>query len=777
MGRTSRSLSGDESGAKYLRFQEEVEAARLNVVELELVLAIVAPMKAGKSTIINAIVGQDLLPSRAAAMTTLPTKIVLRANEAEPILELKTDILQNTLSKLQQRILEIGVDQAKAEMSNHPHLHELLNKIQTADCSISSKTIGLEAIKQTLTDLNDVVRVCSILAPSSDPLCQPGFTVPQICTPFWKATDNNQSKFLGNLVIVDTPGPNEAGNLRLSAVVDEQLRRSSMVLIVLDFTQLNNQAAAEIKRQIEPVIQLLGKEKLYVLVNKVDQRTATDPMTPEMVQQFVLADLGLGEPRDAERVFEVSARQAFCAARFLSELQHFPDIKKEEMKTARDLAEQAFGIDWEEDFEDASLEDLQRKALRLWKKSGFEPFLTDAINVLMASAAPLCIRSALDLSRSCLEELRNYTQLRGSAIDQDAEKLSTEILALKEDLNCLEVCRRTVKDVDAIKKDLKDVLDNLLRELKTAAQVRLEDYFAKEEYNRSDPAQKLLIDTKRHIPDVIKDAIKNFERLSDWATGKLNSALEAKSSGVVSFEFEKDAEKFTGQMVTHAQKRVEGLLVPVRQEMIQKVEQTRDELTQRLKQETDPIIERARIRLNRSFVIDIYLPSPTIDSTDHVAVTNPHIKNQKKTVDQGYEDVKTMERVWWNWLYLVPVETTRKQKRPGKEVDYYTVSLDELLLEINQSIELSVDRIKEELNRYFDDDFQTRIDHFFKRLDRYLNSYRDSLKQAQKDQQRSLEERSRLVAALKRIDSEATEQIKKCKSLNDRAMSVQGKQG
>jgi GTPase SAR1 family protein len=496
MGRASRSLSGDESGAKYLRFQEEVGSARFNVTELELVLAIVAPMKAGKSTIINAIVGQYLLPSRASAMTTLPTRIVLCADKTEPILEIEIDILQKTLSGLRQRIQEIGIDEAKARMAKRPHLHELLEKIEI-DCSISSKTTGLEAIKQSLTDLNDIVRICSVLEPSIDPLRQSGFTMPQIQTPFWQATDNNQSKFLGNLVIVDTPGPNEAGqNLRLSAVVDEQLRISSMILIVLDFTQLNNQAAAEIKRQIAPMIQSLGKKKLYVLVNKVDQRTAKDPMTSEMVQQFILADLGLGEPRDAERVFEVSARQAFCAARFLSELRHFPDIKKEDMKTAKDLGEQAFGLDWEEEFEEASLEDLQSKAQRLWKKSGFEPFLTKAINVLMESAAPLCIGSALDLSRSRLEELRNCTQLRGSAIDQDAKKLSAEIVALQEDLNCLEACRQTIQDVDDIKKKLKDVLDNLLRKLKIEAEVTLGDYFDKEKYDRSDLAQKLVLDIR-----------------------------------------------------------------------------------------------------------------------------------------------------------------------------------------------------------------------------------------------------------------------------------------
>ena len=38
-------------------------------------MTIIAPMKAGKSTIINSIIGQELLPSHSAAMTTLPTAI------------------------------------------------------------------------------------------------------------------------------------------------------------------------------------------------------------------------------------------------------------------------------------------------------------------------------------------------------------------------------------------------------------------------------------------------------------------------------------------------------------------------------------------------------------------------------------------------------------------------------------------------------------------------------------------------------------------------------
>lgn len=45
------------------------------ISRLEMVLAIVGTMKAGKSTTINAIVGTEVLPNRNRPMTALPTLI------------------------------------------------------------------------------------------------------------------------------------------------------------------------------------------------------------------------------------------------------------------------------------------------------------------------------------------------------------------------------------------------------------------------------------------------------------------------------------------------------------------------------------------------------------------------------------------------------------------------------------------------------------------------------------------------------------------------------
>jgi ribosome biogenesis GTPase A len=93
MYRASTALSSDRDSKKYAAFKKEVDDANRNVDKLELRMAIVAPMKAGKSTIVNAIVGQDILPSRNAAMTTLPTEIVFNAELLEPALRLSPEIL------------------------------------------------------------------------------------------------------------------------------------------------------------------------------------------------------------------------------------------------------------------------------------------------------------------------------------------------------------------------------------------------------------------------------------------------------------------------------------------------------------------------------------------------------------------------------------------------------------------------------------------------------------------------------------------------------------
>ncbi len=60
---------------KALKRIEELEGEQIKTARREMVLAVVGTMKAGKSTTINAIVGQEILPNRNRPMTSVPTLI------------------------------------------------------------------------------------------------------------------------------------------------------------------------------------------------------------------------------------------------------------------------------------------------------------------------------------------------------------------------------------------------------------------------------------------------------------------------------------------------------------------------------------------------------------------------------------------------------------------------------------------------------------------------------------------------------------------------------
>jgi hypothetical protein len=262
----------DGSENNYKTYQQEVDKERYKVENLELRMAIAAPMNTGKSTIINAIIGQELLPSSATAMTTLPTAIVFMANATEPVLKLSDGIrsaFREAFLSLKRNIKQQGINKVLNQTAEYPHLAGLLNKINNIeDFPVSSEISGCENINKILTDLNHIIRLCSILELSEEPLQYLTETdIPLIETPFWRSQSifkdsqqNEQPEKLGKLVIVDTPGPNEAGvSINLEYVVSRQLQNSQLVLIVLDFTQLKAQPAEKIKEAVQARLYRNGK--------------------------------------------------------------------------------------------------------------------------------------------------------------------------------------------------------------------------------------------------------------------------------------------------------------------------------------------------------------------------------------------------------------------------------------------------------------------------------------------------------------------------------------
>ena len=356
--------------------------------------------------------------------------------------------------------------------------------------------------------------------------------------------------------------------------------------------------------------------------------------------------------------------------------------------------------------------------------------------------------SALNLSRNLLVELRDDLNLRHSAIAQDEERLRREISALEADCKRLALGRDRLKDVEHIRAELQENLDQILANLKQTAQVRIEDYFIEDEYASQ------LQDLPLTMKEIFINPLAEFESFPQWISPQITANLTYKSFGKFEFYTQPEAEEFAEQAVAWSKQRAEVVFKSVCQVVEKEIEKAWATLTDFLVEETTPILEQARSRIQKAFRIELPPPpQPTFEHPKISGVQTPVAHESKQITDYTVKEYRP-----FYWLFLVKVE---KKVQIIKTESYYTVSIEELAALINNSIEASVTELHQEISQYLEQEFQQRIDDYFVALDRYLQNYRDSLKQAQQDQQLSLEAEKQLVGALNYLVPETTAKLKK----------------
>lgn len=148
---------------KALKRIEELEGEQIKTARREMVLAVVGTMKAGKSTTINAIVGQEILPNRNRPMTSVPTLIRHVPGKTEPVLHLEhIQPVRNLLSTLQQKLDTPAGQQVAQTLQQTGDTCELLD-ILANDGWLKNEYHGEEEIFTGLASLNDLVRLNQLL--------------------------------------------------------------------------------------------------------------------------------------------------------------------------------------------------------------------------------------------------------------------------------------------------------------------------------------------------------------------------------------------------------------------------------------------------------------------------------------------------------------------------------------------------------------------------------------------------------------------------------------
>lgn len=757
------------------------ESHKLN--NLDMVLAVVGTMKAGKSTSINAIVGAEVLPNRNRPMTALPTLIRhtpgvlqprLMFEKVKPLNDL-LDALGQAVSKAQPETLE--------ELASDADMAELLEQVkqQTPFASLHE---GEQGIFQFLKGLNDLVRLCFALEvefPFVEYATVDAMPVIEVEFSHLKNTPATQ----GRLTLLDTPGPNEAGQQHLRHMLKDQLKKASAVLAVLDYTQLKSDADAQVR---ENLLEISGtaKGRMYALVNKFDQkdRNSDDEAT---VKQYVAQTLMKGEIA-GDNVFPVSANQGYLASRARNEIERSGTLKTNE-SWVKDFAEEAFGRRWKKIIDDP--QEVKEGADDLWQESGFSVPLEQVIIEAHQNAALEALRSATSKLSHTAKNAGDFFKANVGALSKDAKALQRNIDNLQQDIDSINQV-----EVDT-EKQLKHALDAMKKDIHSGANAieekinkKLNDYLTEGKSKEQKVADKKKEDEKNEknrnvvpalagVSKVFSEAIgKGTRKNSKPKDSKQNRVLEGREvkDDVVTFN-KLEGEDGANNFRSNIEESIRHLLQTAEHGIQGCIERGVAGFNQDLDRQRTNSLERIQESAQKNldgFDIEIRLPQPKTISLDTSVAGILKNAVQEKTKQVTHR--KRQSGAWgtvcswfgtddWGW------ESYQKNE------DYYEVDLALIKKSSQQAVKNLFESAQVALDKDVYPPLQGGVEDFFKVFREKIEHIRGDLMSGIEKHRLDEAQKKNILNHSTQMARETSSLVKDCTALNDSAEMLRREEG
>lgn len=216
-------------------------------------VAVIAAMKAGKSTFLNALIGSDVLASETESCTVCRTEIRPIAVEEQPCL------VEYREGERQPRLIAQG---AATDIRSR-----FLQRTHEIRQDNNRDRVGHFALYHPITALSDY-------------------------------------PFLKGFTLVDTPGPNEWQDARMDAIRLREtaltaLRSCDVVIFILDYSSFKDNTNSELLHELtHERTEILQRGTVYFVLNKVDRKTEEDRPIPHVIDELrqTLRSFGVPNP-------------------------------------------------------------------------------------------------------------------------------------------------------------------------------------------------------------------------------------------------------------------------------------------------------------------------------------------------------------------------------------------------------------------------------------------------------------------------------------------------
>lgn len=715
------------------------EAEKLQ--RLEMVLAVVGTMKAGKSTTINAIVGTEVLPNRNRPMTALPTLIRHTPGQIEPILRLENNgPINAVIAQLHQVLNSHDASAVADKLASDRDLQPLLQLIKE-NGRFKNCYQGSEGIFWFLRSLNDLVRVAFALDvhfpfESYDEIHE----IPAIEVEFSHLVGTSES--LGRLTLLDTPGPNEAGQQHLRKMLGEQLKNASAVLAVLDFTQLKSDADEQVRAELERIADV-AQGRIFVLVNKFDEKDRNSD-DEEQTRRLVAESLLSGRLQPSQ-VFPVSSKLGDLANRARRELAingSLPEVDGDQNAWVADFGKAALGTRWKHKITDP--EEVKEAADALWEDSLFAAPLDQIIRKAHSGAATLAVASAAAKLSDIAAKLNNFLAVREAALGKNVEELNEQINSLRSDIDRIgSLEAQTKTDAEHSLQTINGQMEKVFTDIRAAISAEVDQGFkaGKEAEEQQELERK-------------KDAATGFIGILNSLAGQRRLGRQRTNFGydfdetttVIKLNDREEAEAITRGIESGVRliiERNEKRLLAESEQILRKFHVL---FEQGISTQASEIITDLNLRLNRSgFSIAINIPSmPALSMRPSSSeLLGGVIENKHRTVKRR----RRSEGVWGSICSLFDTDDWGWESYTTK-VAVYEIDISKVKASIEKTLGDLFDGLARATVETIETPLKASVDKFFDELKLTVESIRSDLNQSIRDKQSDQGQQQQLAGLL-----------------------------
>ncbi len=730
--------------------ENDISTALSALKEQRYEVAVVAPMKAGKSTFLNAIIGAEILASETAACTVCRTDIShIHESDIPELLEYREgqkkpiSLAKGSLIEIQQKFLE-RTREFRSDKNSHkefPTSFELRYPIEAIS--------GLSS--------------------------------------------------LAGLRLLDTPGPNEwksmsVDALKLKQSTLEALRNCNAVLFVLNYRSFKDNAVNELFKSItENRKELLeeSKARIYFILNQVDLRSEKDPEISETISSLKtdLEAFGFPEPL----IYPVSALQGLYAKSIqkgIATEQQKKDFQK--FFIARYARENEDG--------DLVIPKPEKIAVRAIEDSGIIAIQEAIFQRLIKEAGWNLLDDVLEKLKKATTAIEDTLNTRISGWEMEISTLKQRVEEYKERVKSAQKRVKSFKtEIEEQKKFLikgfNKGVDSFANAAKSAIQEEI-DQIAK---SRS----KQLIQSQRNftqhsvvkIPDsnpveIFGDAITgildfipvfgNFAKALvklGQAAFKVRSSLKdnlkvsvpeafndnnlsSSDPYVFKFSYKTDAEKLSKQINDFCTPHIQTWWLDTHDSLVREGTKLREKLKQRIQEKIQEISNELSSYLGDALEIELNINPIQFASFDFKGI-DAQVRYQQEVYTRYRKETRKKSSCCSSdksYEITVPVEETHS---------FYEVDLRQVSKRIIQVIDAQIPINKQLLQRVIEQQIKDDFRSAESQINHYINRFQSELDNLLKDREQKEAQAPDIIDSLKRAKEKLSQYLNDLKDIRE----------